>query len=51
MIERAGALDVYFEDRIEILVQDGAAFREEAVKTVLQECEIGFSRIEKAAAL
>ena len=50
MIEKTGALDVYFEDTIEILMPDEAPLREEVVKAVLTESKVEFSRIEKNAA-
>jgi len=50
LIEKTGALDVYFEETIEILMRDEVPLREEAVRAVLTEFEIEFSRIEKSAA-
>ena len=50
MIEQTGALDVYFEDTIEILMPDEEPLREEAVRAVLTESKIEFSRIERSAA-
>ena len=49
LIEKTGALDVYFEDTIEILMPDEAPLREEVVKAVLTESKVEFSRIEKNA--
>jgi len=49
LIEQTGALDVYFEDTIEIVMQDEEPLREDAVKAVLTDSEIEFSRIEKTA--
>ena len=49
-MEQTGALDVYFEDTIEILMPDDEPLREEAVKAVLTESKVAFSRIEKSAA-
>jgi len=49
LIEKAGALDVYFEDTIEILMPQGEPLREEAVKAVLMESEVQFSRIDQGA--
>ena len=50
LIEKTGALDVYFEDTIEILMLDEEPLREEAVRAVLTESKVEFSRIEKSAA-
>ena len=49
-MEKTGALDVYFEDTIEILMPGEVPLREEAVKAVLTESKVEFSRIEKSAA-
>lgn len=46
MIEHTGALDVYFEDEIEILVADGDSFRDDMIDDVLQEHEVAFTRIQ-----
>ena len=48
-MKETAALDVYFEDTIEILMPNEEPLREEAVKTVLTEAKIEFSRIEKSA--
>ncbi|MEM7307196.1 MAG: hypothetical protein AAF682_11030 [Planctomycetota bacterium] len=45
MIERAGALDVYFEEEIEILVADPETFSVAAVEEVLTESEVAFSML------
>ena len=50
LIEKTGALDVYFEETIEILMRDEVPLLEEAVRAVLTESEVEFSRIEKSAA-
>ena len=50
MIEKTGALDVYFEDTIEILMPNGEPLSEQAVRAVLTESKVEFSRIEKGAA-
>jgi hypothetical protein len=50
LMEKTGALDVYFEDTIEILMPDEEPLREEVVKAVLAESEVQFSRIEKSTA-
>ena len=50
LIEKTGALDVYFEDTIEILMPHEEPLREEAVRAVLDEAKVEFSRIEKGAA-
>ena len=49
LIEKTGALDVYFEDTIEILMPDEVPLPEEAVRAVLTESKVEFSRIEKSA--
>ena len=49
MIETTGAIDVYFEDGIEILVGEGEAFPISEVEKILEEREIKFSKIEKSA--
>jgi len=50
LIEKTGALDVYFEDTIEILMPDEQPLREEAVRTILAESQVEFSRIQKSSA-
>lgn len=50
MIEKTGALDVYFEDTIEILMLREGLLREETVRAVLTEFEVKFSRIETSPA-
>ena len=50
LIEKAGALDVYFEDTIEILMPDEEPLREEVVRAILTEAKVEFSRIEENAA-
>ena len=47
MIEKTGAIDVYFEDEIEILVREPDGFPIAAVEEILSAREIGYSRIEK----
>ena len=49
LIEKTGALDVYFEDTIEILMPDEEPLHEEAVRAVLTESKVEFSRIEKSS--
>ena len=44
-----GALDVYFEETIEVLVHDPDAFSEEGMKKVLEQNEIEFSDIERTS--
>jgi hypothetical protein len=51
LIEQTGALDVYFEETIEILMPDEEPLREEAVRTILGESKVEFSRIQKSLAL
>ena len=45
-MERTDAIDVYFEDQVEILVGDPEAFPVDAVREVLTGLEIEFSEIE-----
>ena len=47
LIEKTGALDVYFEDSIEILMPEGKPLSEEDVRAVLTGAEVAFSRIVK----
>jgi hypothetical protein len=51
LIERTGALDVYFEDPIEFLMPIEEPPSEEAVREVLTESEIKFTRIAKGTTL
>lgn len=46
MINEAGALDVYFEDQIEILVGEPGTFSLENVEAVLTANEVEFEQIE-----
>jgi hypothetical protein len=50
-MEKTGAIDVYFEEAIEILVEQPEIFSVADVKKVLEENEIKFSVIERAAGL
>ena len=50
MIEKTGALDVYFEDTIEILMPHEEPLREDAVRAVSTESNVEFLRIEKSVA-
>jgi len=45
LIEKTGAIDVYFEDEIEILVADPEAFNVEALEGVLEANEIEYTRV------
>lgn len=45
MIEETGALDVYFEDEIQILVDGDTELDVERVAAVLTESEISYSEI------
>ena len=51
LIEQTGALDVYFEQTIEILMPDEKPLSEETVKTILTESEVAFTRIQKSSIL
>lgn len=46
MIDQTGALDVYFEDQIEILVGDPESFSMDDAKAVLTANELEFSQLE-----
>lgn len=48
MLEKTGALDVYFEDSIEILVANEPV-QVEAISEVLTEKEIAFTAIEESS--
>ena len=45
MIQKAGAIDVYFEEAIEILVTDPEAFPVDTAKKVLGDAGIEFTTI------
>ena len=49
MIARTGALDVYFEDQIEILVEDPDLFSVTAVEEILTEMKVEYTKIEEAS--
>jgi hypothetical protein len=49
LIQQTGALDVYFEEQIEILMPDEKALREDLVRSILSESEVEFSQIQKAS--
>ena len=49
MIEKTGAIDVYFEETIEILVDDAQPFSVAAAKEVLTENKVEFTSIEKSS--
>ncbi len=46
-MKEAGALDVYFEDTIEILTAEPGALDRAAVERILAEREIGFTRFQE----
>ena len=46
MIGETGALDVYFEDQIQILVDDPASFSMDDAKAVLTANEVKFTQLE-----
>lgn len=50
LMEKTGALDVYFEETIEILMPNEEPLRGEVVRAVLTEAKVEFSRIEKSTA-
>lgn len=45
-MERTGAIDVYFEEQVEILVADPEEFSVDTASEVLTGLEIEFSEIE-----
>jgi len=49
LLQKTSAIDVYFEDEIEILVPDPDDFPVEAVREVLNAREIAFSAIAPAS--
>lgn len=51
LIKQTGALDVYFEKTIEILMPDEVPLREEVVRNILGESKVEFSRIQKRSSL
>jgi len=48
-MEQTGALDVYFEETIRILMPNAEPLREDVVRTILDESQVEFSRIQKSA--
>ena len=48
MIEETGAIDVYFEDTIEVLVEEPDEFPLTSLRKVLEEKEIEFSEVERS---
>lgn len=51
MIEKTGALDVYFEKEIEILLPTPDPLEVAEVKKILEENEVEFSEIRRESAL
>ena len=51
LIQQTGALDVYFERTIQILMPDEKPRHEETVKASLDESKVEFSRIQRSSAL
>ena len=49
MIAKSGAIDVYFEEEIEILVGDPDEFSASTVGEVLDELEIEYTTIEETS--
>ena len=49
MIAKSGALDVYFEEEIEILVGDPDEFSASTVEEILGELEIEYTKIEETS--
>ena len=49
LIESTGAIDVYFEEEIEILISDESVeFPQSEVEKLLEENELDFSSIERS---
>ena len=46
MIQSTGAIDVYFEDQIEILVADQETFSTEAAEAALKAAKVEYTSIE-----
>lgn len=46
LIEKTGAIDVYFEDQVEILVANPEEFALDAVPDVFEAHELEFTEIE-----
>jgi len=51
LLEKTGALDVYFEDSMQILVSEMDTFSVETLESVLKEKQIAFTTIERGAGL
>jgi len=51
LIDKTNALDVYFEDQIQILVHEPDLFVVDGVKGVLAANKIQYSKIEKSKGL
>ena len=47
MLERTGAIDVYFEDEIQIVVEDPNEFSIESLEGVLEANEIEYTEITR----
>ena len=48
MIDATGAIDVYFEEKIELLCGDSEEFPVAEAKRVLEENEVKFSEISRS---
>ncbi len=51
MIDATGAVDVYFEKEIEIVITEDGPFAMEKTKQILEDNEIEFTSIERHQAL
>ena len=51
MIEKAGALDVYFEEEIQVLVADSDRFSLPDLEDALDELEVEYSTIDEVETL
>lgn len=49
LIQQTGAIDVYFEETIRILMPNAKPLREDVVRSILDEAQVEFSRIQKSA--
>ena len=49
MLEKTSAIDVYFEDEIEILVPDADEFEVDTAKEILAEAKIEYTQIEASS--
>ncbi len=51
MIEKTGAIDVYFEEQIEVLVEEPDLFSMSALEETLEEMKVEYTDIAEGASL